>query len=183
MPVGSTGDSDSFMSLRLLLLRSWDRRTNEEKELVEIVKKSFRGYSKDNKRTGAELATLVAKDWMYLSASLPTPMQYSPTLKPAAAVDQHKCHIMQLPPVQTKSNGTPTMIPSQLSPGLASVSSPEILPQSALSASGGPNGVNFTYHQHNHHSRNATAGMLHPKADKAAFPEMPLDEMHVVPET
>eukprot|EP00978_Attheya_sp_CCMP212_P033433 scaffold134895_cov44-Attheya_sp.AAC.2 len=58
-----------FMSLRLLLLRSADRRSPDETDMIDIIKKSFRGYCKDNRRSGEALATLLAKDWMYLSNS------------------------------------------------------------------------------------------------------------------
>ena len=58
-----------FMSIRLLLLRPSHRRTSEENDMIDILKKSFRAYANDNKRTGAELATLVAKDWICLKAS------------------------------------------------------------------------------------------------------------------
>jgi hypothetical protein len=58
-----------FMSLRLLLLGSADRRSQDETDMIDIIKKSFRGYCKDNRRSGEALATLLAKDWMYLSNS------------------------------------------------------------------------------------------------------------------
>jgi len=98
-----------FMSLRLLLLRPLGRRSNDENELLEIVKKSFQGYSKDNKRTGSELARLLVKDWMYLSTSLPTS-------KPPAQGGLHRCHVMEAPSsIQTSSaTGVPTTMPSVL---------------------------------------------------------------------
>ena len=74
---GSTGEPSSsasssgnllqhFMSMRLLLLRSASRRTPRENEMVDVLKSSFRAYAKDNRRSGAELAGLLAKDWVCL---------------------------------------------------------------------------------------------------------------------
>jgi hypothetical protein len=55
-----------FMSLRLLLLRNKSHRAPPESEMLDILKRSFRGYSKDNRWSGSELAALLAKDWVYL---------------------------------------------------------------------------------------------------------------------
>ncbi|MEM7259146.1 MAG: cytochrome c peroxidase, partial [Pseudomonadota bacterium] len=51
--------------------RPSSRRSNQENEMIDILKESFRAYSNDNKRTGAELAALLAKDWICLKASFP----------------------------------------------------------------------------------------------------------------
>jgi hypothetical protein len=115
MPLTDTPGNPSmvqfFMSLRLLLLRSDERRTDEEKEMLEILKKSFRGYSKDNKRTDAELASLLAKDWMFLSAANAKP---SPA---PMSLQQHQCHVM---PIRTRGSsiggGGPTSLPSSFIP-------------------------------------------------------------------
>jgi len=58
-----------FMSLRLLLLRTADRRTLEENEAIDVLRASYQGYSRDNRRSGSELAMLLAKDWLYLHSS------------------------------------------------------------------------------------------------------------------
>jgi hypothetical protein len=64
IPTPSVAD---FMSLRLLLLRSPERRSEEENELVEIIKRSYVGYSTDQRRTGKQVAWLLAADWSYLN--------------------------------------------------------------------------------------------------------------------
>lgn len=81
-----------FMHLRLLLLRPEGRRTQQENELVDIVKQSFMGFSKDKKRQDSELALLLVRDWMFLSSSfqqvtapLPVVQQHSPLCPPLQA--------------------------------------------------------------------------------------------------
>jgi hypothetical protein len=75
-----------FMSIRLLLLRPASRRSSQENEMIDILKESFRAYCNDNKRSGAELATLLAKDWICLKASFPgvAAMGNSPPPRPMA---------------------------------------------------------------------------------------------------
>jgi len=90
-----------FMSLRLLLLRSSARRSLEENELLDVLKKSFHGYSKDNRRSGAELARLLAKDWMYLKSSIERRGSQPTTT-------QHNSHVM---PAPAGRSYTPTGIP------------------------------------------------------------------------
>lgn len=100
-----------FMSLRLLLLRSSTRRSAEENEMLDIIKNSFRGYSKDNRRTDKELAFLLAKDWQFLSATMEPK-------KPAAqsSTGVYRSHVMDAPAVNTfSSTGTPAAMPSSLS--------------------------------------------------------------------
>ncbi|KAL3934502.1 MAG: hypothetical protein SGBAC_009800 [Bacillariaceae sp.] len=82
--LNSSGGSEMlphFMSMRLTLLRPASRRSPQENDVVEILKNSFRAYSKDNRRSGKELALLLAKDWLCLKqsmcASLPNGMQQS----------------------------------------------------------------------------------------------------------
>ena len=102
------GDESSllphFMSLRLLLLRSVDRRSTEEQDLLNILLRSFRCYSKDNHRSGAELAFLLAKDWMFLASSL-TPITASPNpvMGTQTRLEQHSCHIFAAPNLSTHS--------------------------------------------------------------------------------
>jgi len=115
----ATGDSHC-MSLRLLLLRS--RRSQEEEEWIDIIKKSYEMYSKENKRQPSELVSLIAKEWTFLqnsSSSLP-----------------HQCHIMQ----QTLSGasmrrGVPTTMPGTLAPPKTGVVS---YPNSASSLNNNP---------------------------------------------
>lgn len=58
-----------IMSIRLLLLRPAIRRTSRENEMIDILKNSFRAYAKDNRRSGVELANLLAKDWICLKST------------------------------------------------------------------------------------------------------------------
>jgi hypothetical protein len=71
-----------FMSIRLTLLRPSNRRSVQENELIAILKCSYRAYAKDNRRSGAELAMLLAKDWVCLKSSLDNSSDQAPqTLK------------------------------------------------------------------------------------------------------
>lgn len=82
-PSSSAGSSGNllqhFMSMRLLLLRSAIRRTPRENEMVDVLKSSFRAYAKDNRRSGAELAGLLAKDWVCLKQTFGA-MSSTPTM-------------------------------------------------------------------------------------------------------
>ena len=66
-PTSSSAENlQHFLSMRLLLLRPSVRRTAKENEMIDTLKSSFRAYSKGNRRGGAELAGLLAKDWICL---------------------------------------------------------------------------------------------------------------------
>ena len=67
-----------FMSVRLLLLRPPDRRSEQENEGLDVVKRSYTMYSESKQRTGAELASLLVRNRMFLSAST-----LKPTRQPA----------------------------------------------------------------------------------------------------
>jgi hypothetical protein len=99
-----------FMSLRLLLLRSSARCSAEENEMLDIIKNSFRGYSKDNRRSDKELAFLLAKDWQFLTVTMESK-------KPAAqSSEEYRSHVMDAPAVKTfSSTGAPAAMPSSLS--------------------------------------------------------------------
>jgi hypothetical protein len=100
-----------FMSLRLLLLRSAERRSLDENEMLDIIKKSFRGYSIDKRRSDKELAFLLARDWEFLTATMESK-------KPAAQPNngEYKSHVMEAPAVNTfSSTGAPAAMPSSLS--------------------------------------------------------------------
>jgi hypothetical protein len=60
-----------FMSLRLLLLRAPDRRTEEENSLLDIIKRSYRGFSRDGNRSNKEIGNLLARDWQFLRSTIP----------------------------------------------------------------------------------------------------------------
>lgn len=92
LSTSSTGESTSssadnlqhFMSMRLLLIRPAGRRTSRENEMIQVLKSSFRAYSKDNRRSGAELASLLAKDWVCLKqtfASMSTARAPNPPVR------------------------------------------------------------------------------------------------------
>jgi hypothetical protein len=82
-----------FISIRLLLLRPANRRSSQENGMIDILKNSFRAYSKDNRRSGAELATLLAKDWICLKSSFLGGAAPAPVAsKPAPQI--HQSHAM-----------------------------------------------------------------------------------------
>jgi hypothetical protein len=75
---GSRNQLQQYMSIRLLLLRLASTRTAQENEMLEILKNSFRAYSKDSRRDGKELARLLVKDWECLQ----TTYSFQPSLAP-----------------------------------------------------------------------------------------------------
>lgn len=172
MPLANSPDTVAllphFMSLRLLLLRSPERRTPEEIEMLETVKKSFRGFSKDNRRSGAELASLLARDWMYLSIS---------SQSNSKAAEQHKCHVMQPPLVQTSSNGTPTTMPTPLRSTISQslTSHQQLLPLNGL-------GANDIPHMMHHHHEPPGVPMHHHTTNRSLSDDS-VEQMHVVPES
>ena len=72
-PVSSSNDEKTlrpyFFSFRLLLLRPSNERTSRENEIIQILKKSFSSYLRDNRRDGIELAKLLVKDWVCLKST------------------------------------------------------------------------------------------------------------------
>jgi hypothetical protein len=69
-----------FMSLRLLLLRAPDRRSEEENNLLDIIKRSYRGFSRDGNRSNKEIGNLLARDWQFLQTTL-TPSAAASTVQ------------------------------------------------------------------------------------------------------
>jgi hypothetical protein len=57
-----------FLSLRLLLLRSPHRRTPKEKDHIQLLLDSFRGYDK-GRYSDEDLAFLIVQDWVYIGSS------------------------------------------------------------------------------------------------------------------
>eukprot|EP00521_Asterionellopsis_glacialis_P008165 CAMPEP_0195291482 /NCGR_PEP_ID=MMETSP0707-20130614/7819_1 /TAXON_ID=33640 /ORGANISM="Asterionellopsis glacialis, Strain CCMP134" /LENGTH=830 /DNA_ID=CAMNT_0040351801 /DNA_START=351 /DNA_END=2843 /DNA_ORIENTATION=+ len=100
---------EHFMSLRLLLLRSASRRTTEEVEMIDILKKSFDGYSRDGRRSGSDLAKLLAKDWMYLRTTMAatTAARQDTGSNPS----QHQSHVISLRKSSTTSPPTSSALP------------------------------------------------------------------------
>ena len=91
-----------FMSIRLLLLRPASRRTVQEIEMIDILKSSFRAYSKDNRRGGAELANLLARDWVCLKGTFSAPNANSSNAP--AATKRTSSLPAQQQPVKADSN-------------------------------------------------------------------------------
>ncbi len=124
---GSTGESSSsaggagnllqhFMSMRLLLLRPASRRTARENEMVDILKSSFRAYAKENRRSGGELAGLLAKDWVCLKQTFAsmntTPNMESQPVMRRLSTDSALSHThAQLMQVNYNSHGVPMSNP------------------------------------------------------------------------
>lgn len=100
-----------FMSLRLLLLRDRERRSEAEKEMVDIIKSSYQCYAKDIRRGKREIAFLVVKDWQFLNETMD-----SGSKKPAAVnPGQHQSHVLEPGPVGSySSQGAPVMMPNSL---------------------------------------------------------------------
>lgn len=57
-----------FLSLRLLLLRQVSRRTAQEKDRIQLILDSFRGYD-TGRRSDEDLAFLIVRDWVYIGSS------------------------------------------------------------------------------------------------------------------
>lgn len=120
----ATGAPDflnEFMQLRLLLLRPRSRRSASDNELIDVLRKSFHGYSKGNRRTGSELATLLVKDWRFLRGNVGSSQGNAPTAVASSFAEansqseKHQCHVMNAPNVNTySSTGAPTKRPSSL---------------------------------------------------------------------
>lgn len=62
-----------FMSLRLLLLRSLHRRSREEAEAIDLVRKSYAGYARCSHRNDREVAHLIVRDWQFLRSNVSPP--------------------------------------------------------------------------------------------------------------
>jgi hypothetical protein len=127
-PSGSVTVSTSnllsyFMSLRLLLLRAPERRTEEENALLDIIKRSHRGFSRDSARGMKEIANLLVKDWQFLKSS--DVQGKSPTTAPSVpqsegmqqqsqswSYGKYQSHVLNAPSISThSSNGAPITMP------------------------------------------------------------------------
>lgn len=98
-----------FMSLRLLLLRQ--NRTVQEQDLVNTMLSSYSSY-KAGGRTPADIALMLARDFMFLS------QQQQQTVAPSPTNDLFSQPMQQQPPVQngmhlsaSPPNGTSSMPP------------------------------------------------------------------------
>ena len=77
------------MSLRLLLLRSPDRRSDVEREMVEVIKKSYEGYMADSRRGKRDVALLLIRDWLFLKSSL----EGDSRKQPARPIEQQQLQV------------------------------------------------------------------------------------------
>ena len=59
-----------FMCLRLLLLREESRRSESEKEMVDILRKSYQGYVENRCHSEKDIAFLLARDYQFLKVSM-----------------------------------------------------------------------------------------------------------------
>jgi len=143
-----------FMSLRLLLLRCDDRRSSDQKEFLDVIKKSYKGYSQDNKRSDSELASLLVRDWMFLSAAnLQVAQGSSPVL--SSANSQHQCHIMSPATNPQPTIGMPTTMPSTL----VSLQPPPTLSQVIAYPNRSDSSNKLVHHRHPYVGANATQPM------------------------
>jgi hypothetical protein len=125
-PTGPTGPPHSvglahFMSLRLLLLRLPDRRTDEENALLDIIKRSYQGFSRDANRSNKEIASLLVKDWHFLTSTASdsvNPKKLSPLVAPvpletpsASSFGKYQSYLLNAPTVTTHSHGAPISMP------------------------------------------------------------------------
>ncbi len=91
-----------FMSLRLMLLRVSERRSPEENDKLDVLKRSYVDYSKG--RSGYELACLLAKDWMFLQPNFGETKPSPPQQSFATSTPQHQpvpLPAYSLPPAAT----------------------------------------------------------------------------------
>lgn len=116
-----------FMSLRLLLLRSTHRRSQAENDMIDVVRKSFAGYTRDGRRSDKELAHLIVKDWQFLRQSQPVSPKNSPGVAPKRIIRRssssnmsngtYQSHVMDIPLSMNpppQSDAAPVTMPSPL---------------------------------------------------------------------
>jgi len=107
-----------FMSLRLLLLGSPESRTQEENDMLAVIRKSYTGFSQDSSRSKKDLAHLLARDWRFLRMTADNDKKMPATTSvPTAAPDQqpYQSHVMSAPTVSTFAMmGMPVSMPSML---------------------------------------------------------------------
>ena len=105
-----------FMSLRLMLLRSPDGRSQAENDMLGIIRRSYLGFSKDVNRTQKSIAQLLVKDWHFLRlAANDGPNDEPATVEPPASPKQYVSHVMNGPGISTYSaTGGPVSMPSLL---------------------------------------------------------------------
>jgi hypothetical protein len=122
-PTDSAGQPHSvglahFMSLRLSLLRLPDRRSEEENALLDIIKRSYQGFSRDANRSSKEIASLLVKDWHFLTSTASdagNPSKLSPRVAPlpveAPSFGKYQSYLLHAPTITTHSHGAPISMP------------------------------------------------------------------------
>jgi hypothetical protein len=105
-----------FMSLRLLLLRSRDKRSADDNDAIEIIRKSYRGYARDSRRSENEVAYLLVRDWQFLQQSAQSAAPLQMHKPPSPQPQQYTSYQFNVPHMSTfASTGAPTRMPSVLS--------------------------------------------------------------------
>jgi hypothetical protein len=97
---------EDFISLRLLLLRSSEKRSEDENEMLDVIGNSYRGYKH---RDDKDVAFLLANDWRFLHA---TTQCKKLVVQPC---DELQMDGIEIPVVNTSSTvGPPAAMPSTL---------------------------------------------------------------------
>jgi hypothetical protein len=99
-----------FMSLRLMLLRSPERRTTEENALLEVIRKSHTGFCQDPNRSPKEIAELLARDWRFLQMTAHDEMKKPAALASAAASAMNPIPHQQRHGNLLSSNSSPDVV-------------------------------------------------------------------------
>jgi hypothetical protein len=98
-----------YMSLRLLLLRDPDRRSNEENNKLDVIRRSYEGFLTSTNRTNRDIADLIVRDWRFLKTNGGDPTPSTPL------GTAHQSMFMNEPTVVTyASSGAPARVPFAL---------------------------------------------------------------------
>jgi hypothetical protein len=111
MPLSESPLAGHFMSLRLLILRSSSNRSPQENEMLDVIQRSFRGYSKCKHRSDRELTFLIAKEWHHLKVMMKPK-------KPMAAISwvEDQSHAVESAAASVcASAGAPAVMPLSIS--------------------------------------------------------------------
>eukprot|EP00934_Nitzschia_sp_Nitz4_P007803 Nitzschia sp. Nitz4//scaffold110_size71422//6088//8902//NITZ4_005863-RA/size71422-augustus-gene-0.11-mRNA-1//1//CDS//3329533056//7793//frame0 len=97
---------NEFMAIRLMLLRPESRRSTQENEVIDVLKGSYKAYSAGNKRSGSELATLLAREWLCLTGNGQSSFRSDSSLD-QHPMNDHTVHVLMpsLKPLGTSYKG------------------------------------------------------------------------------
>ena len=104
-----------YMSLRLLLLRDADKRSPEDSNLLDVIRKSYEGFTSpgSNTRSRKEISDLLVKDWKFLKAAEDISNNNGDNNRSTSM--EHQSHVMNPPRVQTFAPlGAPARVPFAL---------------------------------------------------------------------